>query len=185
MRIVCNTPTPMLEAPKPDTPWTDELLPDMSAYVLEQSREFYYIETDYRYRGYIKIADTVPMAEEGLRSALCAAAVSYLGMPYRWGGKSRQGLDCSGLCFMAYYQNGISIFRDAQLKEGFPIRRISQEALKPGDLLYYPGHVALYLKHGRFIHANQTDGCVSYGSFVAGCPDYRADLTEFICGSYF
>lgn len=185
MRIVCAQPVPLLVLPEVDAAWADELLPEMSGFVLEESNGFYYVETDYRYRGWIAVDRCIPMDERGLRQALCAAAVSYLDAPYRWGGKSRAGIDCSGLCFMAYYQNGITIFRDAKLADGFPMREIPPNALAAGDLLYYPDHVAMYLEHGRFIHANQTDGRVSYGSFVAGCPDYREDLTEFVCGSYF
>lgn len=56
--------------------------------------------------------------EEELRRNLIRTAYSYIGTGYRWGGKTPLGIDCSGLCFMAYYLNGISIYRDAAIKEG-------------------------------------------------------------------
>lgn len=59
------------------------------------------------------------------------------------------GIDCSGLVSMAYLLCGISIYRDARIVEGFPIREIDRGDMKPGDLLFFPGHVAMYLGDGR------------------------------------
>ena len=83
------------------------------------------------------------VSEEALRARAVEVALSYQGTQYRWGGKSPLGVDCSGLTFMAWFFCGVSLYRDARLVDGFPARPIPFEARKPGDLLYFPGHIAL------------------------------------------
>ena len=58
--------------------------------------------------------DTPRYAEEAaLRRAVTETAKLYLGTHYRWGGKTPMGIDCSGLVSMAYWLNGVTIWRDA------------------------------------------------------------------------
>jgi len=134
---------------------------------------------------------TAPVSteEETLRKALCDAAMLYHGTHYRWGGKTPMGIDCSGLCSMAYMLCGILIYRDAKIMDGFPIHEIPLEQVKPGDLLFFPGHVAMYLGEGRYIHSTGrkgTDG-VCINSLIPDTPGYRADLREHLlqAGSIF
>lgn len=127
--------------------------------------------------------------EEVLRNNIVQMALSYLGTQYRWGGKSPLGIDCSGLTSMAYLMNGIIIFRDAKIKEGFPVREINFKDKKPGDLFYYPGHVAMYIGADKYIHStahNGSDGVV-INSLNPNDPDYRADLVQmmYAVGSIF
>ena len=134
---------------------------------------------------------TAPLSpDEGvLRQALVDAAMLYRGTHYRWGGKSPMGIDCSGLVSMAYLLCGILIYRDADIREGFPIHEISLEAIKPGDLLFFPGHVAMYIGQGRYCHSTGKSGDNGFtvNSLIPSDPDYRADLRENITqvGSYF
>lgn len=127
--------------------------------------------------------------ENKLREKLVSTAKLYLGTQYRWGGKSSLGIDCSGLTSMAYLLNGIVIYRDAALKEGFPIHEIAFEDKKPGDLLYFPGHIAMYIGNQRYIHATAHDGSdgVVINSLNPEDPDYREDLPKslYATGSYF
>ena len=126
---------------------------------------------------------------EALRRALTDAARLYRGTQYRWGGKSPFGIDCSGLCSMAYLLCGIVIWRDAGLKEGYPIRKIPLAEIREGDLLYFPGHIAMYLGAGLYIHATGRagDDGVTVNSLYADSPLYRPDLPGKItaAGSYF
>lgn len=117
-------------------------------------------------------------SEEILRENVVKTALSYLGTQYRWGGKSPLGIDCSGLCSISYLINGIIIYRDAQLKEEYNMRRITREEMKPGDLLYYPGHVAMYIGNDKYIHSTGKSSGVVINSLNPKDLDYREDLTN-------
>lgn len=118
--------------------------------------------------------------ETQLRSAIINYAMSYLGTQYRWGGKTHAGIDCSGLTFMSYYMCGIFIYRDAAIVDGYPIQEIPFSKIRPADLLYFPGHVALYLGNWKYIHATgnlNSFGCV-INSLNPKDSDYREDLAN-------
>ena len=99
------------------------------------------------------------------------------------------GIDCSGFCSMCYLLNGVVIYRDARIESGFPVHSVPIEHAKAGDLLYFPGHIALYLGEGRFLHATARsgdDGVVT-ASLNPSDPDFRADLAASLlaAGSIF
>lgn len=115
-----------------------------------------------------------------LRKSVTAYAFSYLHTQYRWGGKTAEGIDCSGLTFMSWLMCGILIYRDAVIKEGYPVHEIPLSEIKPADLLYFPGHIGLYLGDRKYIHSTgnpKSFGCV-INSLSPEAPDYRADLAE-------
>lgn len=114
--------------------------------------------------------------EETLRKALTDAAMLYQGTHYRWGGKTPNGIDCSGLTAMAYMLCGILIYRDAKITEGFPMMEIPFEDAKPGDLLFFPGHVAMYLGNDRYCHSTGKSAGFAINSLNPADPDYREDL---------
>ena len=122
--------------------------------------------------------------EEALRQEIADRALSFLGTQYRWGGKTAMGIDCSGLAFMSYLMCGILIFRDARVMPGFPVREIPMgnpaETARVGDLFFFPGHVAVSLGDGRFVHATAYPGCgcVTVNSLNEKDPDFRKDLRE-------
>ena len=132
---------------------------------------------------------TAPVSdnEEELRAALVHEAMRYRNTHYRWGGKTPNGIDCSGLCSMAYLLCGIIIYRDASIKEGFPLHDITLDQIKPGDLLFFPGHVAMYLGDNRYCHSTGKGNGFTINSLDPDAPDYREDLHKNITriGSYF
>ena len=90
---------------------------------------------------------------------LVEQAMTYLGTPYRMGGTSRRGLDCSGLVGAVYGEQGLGMPRTAaeQFAAGVPV---SDGALRPGDLVFFRdtykrgiSHVGIFVGDGRFIHA--------------------------------
>ncbi|MFG1401517.1 C40 family peptidase [Xanthobacter sediminis] len=82
-------------------------------------------------------------------------AARFLGVPYLWGGRSALGLDCSGLVETALSACGIPTPRDSDMQEKALGRAVAIEApLKRGDLLFWPGHVAIAETPELLLHAN-------------------------------
>jgi cell wall-associated NlpC family hydrolase len=96
-------------------------------------------------------------------------AEQYLGVPYRWGGSTPAGFDCSGLTMYVYAQLGIQLphYAATQWSQGPPVDPYS---LEPGDLVFFepgldgPGHVAIYIGGGEIIEAPHTGDVVKLAS---------------------
>ncbi len=124
------------------------------------------------------------------RARVAEDALSYLGCPYRWGGKSPAGLDCSGLASMAYLLNGLAIHRNSRPLAGFPVAMLQLPAppaghtrqslarAGQGDLIYWRGHQAVYLGDGKYLHANATGYRVEINSLLGGDEGYRPELAN-------
>lgn len=119
--------------------------------------------------------------EDVLRESLVDTALSYIGTQYRWGGRSPLGIDCSGLCSIAYLLNGIIIYRDAVLKDEY-MKRIDIKRIKPADLLFFPGHVAMYIGEDRYVHSSSSINGVGINSLNPCYSGYREDLAREIIG---
>jgi beta-lactamase class A len=119
-------------------------------------------------------------SEEEIRLRVIETAKMYLGTQYRWGGKSPLGIDCSGLTSICYLLNGIRTYRDADIVEGFSVRKILFEDRKQGDLLYFKGHIAMLLDKNRYIHSTGYSGSdgVVINSLCPDDVDYREDLAN-------
>ncbi len=84
-------------------------------------------------------ADPVPVAER------------FVGTPYLWGGNSRLGLDCSGLVQAAWLACGRDCPADSDQQAA--LGRVVDDARR-GDLVFWPGHVAIVTGPDRIVHAN-------------------------------
>ena len=116
----------------------------------------------------------------GSLTGIGAAAAKYLGTPYRAGGASPAGFDCSGLVWYAAKQIGVSLPRTAG---GMSTRgqAVSFSHLKAGDLLFWGGvgsayHVAIYIGGGRYIHSPQPGQSVRIQSMGSYGPSFARRL---------
>lgn len=86
--------------------------------------------------------------------AVANYALQFLGLPYVWGGESlTSGADCSGFTKAVYAHFGVYLphYDLYQRAYGTPVASISQA--RPGDLVFYSGHVAIYIGNGQVISA--------------------------------
>lgn len=108
-----------------------------------------------------------------------AAAKSYLGVPYVWGGESYGGVDCSGLTMLAWAQAGVSLPHLSRAQYGYGTH-VSINSMEAGDLIFWSSngaqsgiyHVAMYLGGGEMIEAPtfgvpvRITGVYSWGSIM-------------------
>jgi cell wall-associated NlpC family hydrolase len=105
-------------------------------------------------------------------------ALDQVGAPYRYGGSTPQGFDCSGLVQYSYSRAGVTVPRTTgQLWTAS--RTVGREDLRAGDILFFSidgkmSHVGMYLGERRFVHAPQSGRNVSVGSLES--PFYKAAL---------
>ena len=119
--------------------------------------------------------------------AVISLAREFLGYPYFWGGKTPNGLDCSGFVQLVFGLLGKSLPRDSWMQEIQGSRRINRiEDAGPGDLLFFGKtkpvvtHVAISLGRSRIIHCQ---GMVKENSLKESDRYCHAELKQnFICG---
>ena len=97
---------------------------------------------------------------EAARFALDFVAIAerFIGTPYLWGGRTRLGLDCSGLLQIALESAGHKAPRDSDMQQTslgvvVPIR-LDLEGLRRGDLVFWPRHVGVMVDGVMLVHAN-------------------------------
>ena len=84
-----------------------------------------------------------------------AVAERFLETPYLWGGRTSEGIDCSGLVQTALAAAGISAPRDSDMLEAALFKPVAIDgALKRGDLVFWKGHVGIMRDHATLLHAN-------------------------------
>ena len=90
--------------------------------------------------GFVLRAMTAPLARVAGDPGMVAE--QFLGVPYLWGGKSYEGLDCSGLVQLALQASGIAAPRDSHMIEaavGRPVEGAGEASLRRGDLVFWKG----------------------------------------------
>ena len=106
-------------------------------------------------------------------AALIEYAKDHLGVKYTWGGESWSGgVDCSGFTKLCYAKFGVSLphYSGAQESVGTPVKSLLDA--RQGDIICYPGHVALYIGNGQIIHASNYNTGV-----IIGNANYRGYTT--------
>ena len=104
-------------------------------------------------------------------TAVVGLSKRYLGAPYRWGGRSPNGFDCSGFLNYIFEQTGIDLPRTtfAMFTAGTPV---PNDQLQAGDVLFFqtvsagPSHAGVYLGDGRFIHVSSGQSRVTISAMA-------------------
>ncbi len=115
----------------------------------------------------IKVADgdDINHYDSGkLRHKLIIEAESWIGTPYRYGGESRSGADCSGFVMMVYSSIGYTLPRTSNDQYN-KVKKIDFDDKEPGDLIFFENknkihHVGIYLGNGDMIHASSSRGII-------------------------
>lgn len=100
---------------------------------------------------------------DAVRAQLERAADGWYGVPYKWGGTTKDGVDCSALVQNVYkgaFGRKLPRVTDEQVQTG---TRIPRSKLRPGDLVFFRpnneyNHVGIYLGEGTFVHASSSKG---------------------------
>lgn len=104
--------------------------------------------------GFVPLPHIAPIAERA--PDFVAIAEMFAGVPYLWGGRSADGIDCSGLVHMSLERAGVRAPRDSDMQEkalGSAIA-FDPKALKRGDLIFWNDHVAIMCDGETILHAN-------------------------------
>mgnify|MGYP004564989771 FL=1 len=171
--IICESPVTLraeadAESDSLRTIWTGKV-----AHLLDVEGDWYkvsygtdtgYVLAEYcepvQYADYEGTYATSTLAED-----IIAHSDSYLGTPYRYGGTSYSGIDCSGFTMKVFAQFGISLPHGAS-DQYFLSTPVTTEERAPGDLVFFNtsgygiGHVGIYLGGGQFIHASTSRGVI-------------------------
>jgi hypothetical protein len=140
--------TPLLAGPDIKQATLDLLPFNAQTKVLERVGDYGRIENG----GFVFLAHLAPLAYKA--ADWVATAERFVGTPYVWGGKTLAGMDCSGLLQAALAGSGIAAPRDADMQEATLGRDCSSDPRRRGDIVFWPGHVAIMLDGERLIHAN-------------------------------
>jgi cell wall-associated NlpC family hydrolase len=102
-----------------------------------------------------------------LRESMLMEIVKYMNTPYKFGGNSKEGIDCSAFTQTVYGSCSLQLLRSAreQYTQGAPVE--NKEELKFGDLVFFntrknvkPGHVGIYIGDNLFVHASSKHGVI-------------------------
>ena len=111
----------------------------------------------------------VPASAYG--SSIVSIAARYVGVPYVYGGTTPDGFDCSGFTSYVYAQVGINLPRTSGA-QGSVGTKVSRDQAQPGDLIWTPGHIAIYAGDNMMIDAPRPGKSVQFRQIWQSNPTF-------------
>ena len=93
-------------------------------------------------------------AVDGLAGDIVETALAFVGAPYVWGGRTREGVDCSGLTQAVLLAAGVACPRDSDQQRDTIGTSVAWADRRRGDIVCFPGHVGLLVDPDTLVHAN-------------------------------
>lgn len=113
--------------------------------------------------GSMIVFSSISYVEAATSDEVITTAKQYIGVPYRWGGETTKGFDCSGFLNFVFIKHGIDLPRT--VAEIYKVGTVvSKSNLKKGDIIFFQtykkgaSHAGIYLGDGNFIHAGSSTG---------------------------
>lgn len=112
---------------------------------------------------FVGSVSNVSAATPAKNEAIIKTATAVVGTPYKWGGTTTKGFDCSGFLQYSFSKNGVKVPRTVSelYKKGTYIKK---DKLQKGDVVFFqtykkgPSHAGIYLGQGKFIHSSSSKG---------------------------
>ena len=154
---ICATSIHVLPRPDVKSPALMRLSMGALVMVTESTGDWHVIALPDGTSGYIPTHSA--LASTVLEPDFVTVAERWVGVPYLWGGRSAEGIDCSGLIQLSLQSAGVSCPRDSgpqfEWARARPDTvRVDMTEARRGDLAFWPGHVGVFRSPEDFIHAN-------------------------------
>jgi len=114
---------------------------------------------------YDLVKNALQISDKEMNSPIYKFIVEWYGVPYKYGGNSKEGVDCSGFVNVLY-QSVYSKILERKADDIFhkQCKKISKQEVREGDLVFFKidskeiTHVGVYLKNDKFVHASTKKG---------------------------
>jgi hypothetical protein len=145
--IVSSPAALIFATPSIKAPVVERLPLGARFHAVDEDGDFIAVDDGFVHRRHVRLLDAQ-------QDDFVEVAARLIGVPYRWGGRSGDGIDCSGLVQMALSFAGMAAPRDSDQQQGLGEAVTDLQTLRRGDLVFLPGHVGIMADERHLLHAN-------------------------------